>query len=202
VIPRISLRKALADPQLLGGTLQGESWQPWRGLLIASMGEELSNGERENFRKLTGRERESGQRVEELVCVVGRRGGKSRAMATIACYVAGLCEHDLAPGERGSRCSLLLTSDKRRSLWIMQQRCSKVRQFCASWLPIGRRTSLNSRAAFRSRCAPRHSGDCGDRPMLRCSRTRQRFGPRHRDRQGQKTYQLAPTASDVICTQT
>jgi len=64
-------------------------------LLIAAIGEELAYEEREIFRKLTGRERESGQRVEELVCVVGRRGGKSRAMATLACYVAGLCEHDL-----------------------------------------------------------------------------------------------------------
>jgi hypothetical protein len=91
VIPRITLRKALADRQLLGGALGGESWQAWRALLIAAMGEE----EREIFRKLTGREREPDQRVEELVCVVGRRGGKSRAMATLACYVAGLCEHDL-----------------------------------------------------------------------------------------------------------
>src|SRR5215510_9770723 len=41
------------------------------------------------------------QRVEELVCVVGRRGGKSRAMATLVTYIAGLCEHDeLAPGEQ------------------------------------------------------------------------------------------------------
>jgi hypothetical protein len=48
------------------------------------MGEELTEEEREIFRKLTGRECEPGQRVEELVCVVGRRGGKSRAMATLA----------------------------------------------------------------------------------------------------------------------
>jgi hypothetical protein len=113
VIPRISLRKALADPQLLGSTLHDESWQPWRGLLIGAMGEELSNDERENFCKLTGREREPGQRIEELVCVVGRRGGKSRAMATLACYVAGLCEHDLAPGERGV--ALLIAPDQRQA---------------------------------------------------------------------------------------
>ena len=80
MIPRITLRKALADPHLLGRALGGESWQAWRALLIAAMGEELTDPEREIFRKLTGREREPGQRVEELVCVVGRRGGKSRAL--------------------------------------------------------------------------------------------------------------------------
>jgi phage terminase large subunit-like protein len=113
VIPRITLRKALADPQLLGRTLSGESWHAWHALLIGAMGEKLTDEERETFRKLTGREREPGQRVEELVCVVGRRGGKSRAMATLACYVAGLCEHDLAPGESGV--TLLIAPDQRQA---------------------------------------------------------------------------------------
>jgi hypothetical protein len=103
MIPRTTLRKALADPQLLGGALGSESWQPWRALLIAAIGEELSDEEREIFSKLTGREREPRQRVHEFVAVVGRRGGKSRAMATLATYIAGLCDHSdaLVPGERG-----------------------------------------------------------------------------------------------------
>jgi hypothetical protein len=58
VNPHITLRKALADRQLLGGALTGDSWQAWRALLIAAMGEELTEEEREIFRKLTGRERE------------------------------------------------------------------------------------------------------------------------------------------------
>ena len=41
VKPRTTLRKALADPQLLGGALAGLSWRAWRVLLIAAMGEEL-----------------------------------------------------------------------------------------------------------------------------------------------------------------
>ena len=50
-----------------------------------------------------GRDREPGRRVEEFVAVVGRRGGKSRATATVAAYLSGLCDHRdvLAPGERG-----------------------------------------------------------------------------------------------------
>jgi hypothetical protein len=113
VIPRITLRRALSDPQLLGRTLDGESWQSWRALLMAAMGEELTENEREIFSKLTGRECEPRQGVEELVCVVGRRGGKSRAVATLACYIAGLCEHNLAPGERGV--ALLIAPDQRQA---------------------------------------------------------------------------------------
>ena len=101
--PVISLRKALSDPALLGGVLAGESWRAWRVILTAAMGEPLTDEERETFARLTGREREPLQRVEEMAVVVGRRGGKSRSMATLATYIAGLCEHGdvLSPGERG-----------------------------------------------------------------------------------------------------
>jgi hypothetical protein len=101
MISRVTLRKALADPLLLGGILVGDSWSAWRMLLIAAMGEPLTDAERATFTKLTDREREPLQRVEEAAFVVGRRGGKSRAMATLATYIAGLCEHRLAAGETG-----------------------------------------------------------------------------------------------------
>ena len=101
--PRISLRQSLQDPNLLGGALSGDSWGSWRALLIAAMGEELSADEREIFTKLTGRVREPLQRVDQFAAVIGRRGGKSRAIATLATYIAGLCDHSdaLVPGERG-----------------------------------------------------------------------------------------------------
>jgi hypothetical protein len=101
VRPTVTLRKALADPALLGSVLAGDSWRGWRCLLIAAMGEVLTDAERAIFTALTGREREPLQRVDELVAVIGRRGGKSRAMATLACYIAGLCKHDLVRGEKG-----------------------------------------------------------------------------------------------------
>ena len=40
--------------------------------------------------KLTGREREPLRPVEEFLAVVGRRGGKSRVLATLAAYISGL----------------------------------------------------------------------------------------------------------------
>src|ERR1700756_2878921 len=103
MIPRVPLREALLDPNLLGTAIAGDSWRSWRTLLIAAMGEELRENEREIFSQLTGREREPLRRVDEFAAVIGRRGGKSRAMATLATYIAGLCDHRdaLVPGERG-----------------------------------------------------------------------------------------------------
>jgi hypothetical protein len=101
--PRISLRDALADPQLLGNAIPGESWAIWRTLLIAAMGEELTDDERVLFARVTGRESEPLERLDEFWGIVGRRGGKTRAAGTLGAYVATLCDWSdvLAPGERG-----------------------------------------------------------------------------------------------------
>ena len=99
---KTSIRKAMTDPALLGHALKGGSWVAWRTLLIAAMGEALTEDERELFKQLTHRDHEPLQRVEEFVGVIGRRGGKSRAVSVLATYLAGLCEHpNLVPGETG-----------------------------------------------------------------------------------------------------
>jgi hypothetical protein len=123
--PRISLREALQDPGLLGHALVGDSWTPWRILLIAAMGEDLVDAERVIFRQITGREREPGERVAELVAVVGRRGGKSRAMAVLMAYVAGLCDHTdvLVKGETGV--ALCVALDQKVA-GIVREHCAAV----------------------------------------------------------------------------
>ena len=116
--PTIALRKALADKQLLGKVLAGDTWQAWRTLLIAFDGRtSLHDDERATFTTLTGRPHEPGQRVEEFVAVVGRRGGKSRANATLAAYIGGLCKHDLVPGETGI--CLLIAPDQRQAAIVL-----------------------------------------------------------------------------------
>lgn len=101
--PLVPMREALADPQLLGGAIDGDSWLPWRTLLIAAMGEPLTSDERAIYTTLTEREVEPLEQVEELWGIVGRRGGKTRAAGVLVAYVGGLCDHTgyLAPGERG-----------------------------------------------------------------------------------------------------
>src|SRR5215831_14186776 len=68
-----------------------------------TMGEDLKSDELETFCRLTEREQPPKERVSELVAVVGRRGGKSRAIATLLCYLACLIDYRprLASGETG-----------------------------------------------------------------------------------------------------
>src|SRR5262249_3105802 len=63
MIPRVPLREALSDTNLLGTAIAGDSWCSWRILLIAAMGEALREDEREVFSQLTGREHEPLQRA-------------------------------------------------------------------------------------------------------------------------------------------
>ena len=101
--PLVTMRSALADPDLFGTILAGESWSAWRVLTLALLGEELTDEERLVFTSITGREREPSSRVDEATFIMGRRSGKTRAAAVLAVYIAALCSHadKLAPGERG-----------------------------------------------------------------------------------------------------
>ena len=97
------MRAALTDARLLGASLRGNSWATWRVFLIAAMGEKLDAKERAIFERFTGRAREPGARIEEALFLIGRRGGKDRAAAVMATYIAALVDWSavLAKGERG-----------------------------------------------------------------------------------------------------
>ncbi|MEO5772565.1 MAG: hypothetical protein ABIQ32_00420 [Sphingomicrobium sp.] len=113
--PRVPLRQALSDPALLGRALGGDTWAAWRAILIAAMGEPLEAAELEHFRRLTGRAEPAEARAEELWGIVGRRGGKTRAMSTLAVYLACLCDwrDRLTTGERGL--ALCIAPDQRQA---------------------------------------------------------------------------------------
>jgi hypothetical protein len=99
----ITMREALADRAYFGDLLSGDSWQAWRVMLTSIAGEELTEGERTVFESLTGRDREPGQPVEAFWGIIGRRGGKTRAMAVLSAYLAACVDYRavLGPGERG-----------------------------------------------------------------------------------------------------
>jgi hypothetical protein len=100
--PLMSMRACLADPNLFASILPGESWASWRVLLIALVGETLTPEERIDFARLTQRVEEPRQCVEEFCAIIGRRGGKSRAMSVLATWIAALCDHKdcTVPGEK------------------------------------------------------------------------------------------------------
>ena len=117
--PLITMREALASPDYFGRYLAGPTWDNWRVLLIAIMGERLTGEEMVAFQTLTGRDSSPVERVREFWGIVGRRGGKSRAMAVLAAYVGGCCDHRavLAPGERGVLPVLAASIVQARSLY-------------------------------------------------------------------------------------
>jgi hypothetical protein len=116
MIPQIPFRTAIEDPNLLGHALPGDNWKKWKVVFTAAMGEELINDhERQIFKELTGgREYVAGQRCEEMVAAIGRRGGKTEATATFAAYIAGCCRFpELVPGETGT--VLIIAADKEQA---------------------------------------------------------------------------------------
>jgi hypothetical protein len=50
--PKITLRKALNDSELLGSVLGGDSWANWRAMLLAANGEPLEPAELSAFRAI------------------------------------------------------------------------------------------------------------------------------------------------------
>src|SRR5262249_35988286 len=101
VVPKSTLRNALEIPELLGNAIPGDSWKAWRALLLAIMGEPLRPDELELFQQLTERQDPPTTRVSEVYGIVGRRGGKSRPLATLLNYLATLVDYraKLASGE-------------------------------------------------------------------------------------------------------
>jgi len=104
LIKRVTMREALHEPKLLGKSRHGDSWMPWRVLLIAVMGEELTDAERAIYLQFTGRPHEPGFIPAEFFAVAGRRSGKTRAAGTLAAYVSTLVDHSayLATAERAT----------------------------------------------------------------------------------------------------
>jgi hypothetical protein len=99
----VTMRTALGDVRLLGNALRGPSRANWRVMLIAAMGEALNAEERAVFERFTGRKHEPGERIEEALFLIGQRGGKDRAIAALAAYLAVLSDWTgvLARGETG-----------------------------------------------------------------------------------------------------
>jgi hypothetical protein len=167
------MREAVSDPALLGSLLAGDSWSAWRVLLIAMMGEALTDEERPLFKELTGRDHESGVTVEEFWGIIGRRGGKSRAMSVLATFLAGLCDHTdvLVPGERGVL--LCIAPDQRQAAIVHGYTVAAfegsallaplITRKTADTLELSTGVSIEVRAAnFRRLRGPTYIGVIGD----------------------------------------
>ena len=91
-----------------------DSWAPWLTFLRGLFGLPLSADERAIFARHTGREPPPGGCAEAWL-IVGRRGGKSQMMATIACFLAVFRDWSpfLVPGE--SALIQVVATDRRQA---------------------------------------------------------------------------------------
>ena len=122
----MNILEALDDPNLLGASIRdAESWKPWKGLLAAAFGLPLDPYQAELFRQCTGRRVPSSAPAAYLWLVIGRRGGKSFAMALIAVYLAAFRDWRkyLSPGERAI---VLLVAADREQAKILHRYCQGI----------------------------------------------------------------------------
>ncbi len=101
----ITIADALTDPQLLGAALGTtiDSWRVWFTVLKGAYGLPLTADEVATFQSVTGNRKPPSKRVDELWCVIGRRGGKSKIAAALAVFEACCIDHSakLSRGELG-----------------------------------------------------------------------------------------------------
>jgi hypothetical protein len=100
-LPKLSIADALRDSRLFEPHFRGPSWDTWRVVLKAAFGEPLTDAELEVFHAVAGRDPPI-HRVKELVCAVGRGGGKDSITSFVAAYVAmsfNVKAAKLRPGE-------------------------------------------------------------------------------------------------------
>jgi hypothetical protein len=122
----MNILSALDDPNLLGGSIRNqESWKPWRALLAAAFGLPLDPYQAELFRQCTGRAVPPGAPAAYLWLCIGRRGGKSFAMALIAVFLAAFRDWRkyLSPGERAI---VLLVGADREQARILHRYCQGI----------------------------------------------------------------------------
>ena len=101
-----SIIEALADPDLFAPHFKlhrkhGDTWQRWRVFLKALFALPMDAADLVIYQECTGRTDPPTEPVTEAALVVGRRGGKSRALALVAVFLTTFRDYDeyLAPGE-------------------------------------------------------------------------------------------------------
>jgi hypothetical protein len=103
----------LDDPNLLGPSFVGSSWDTWRTVLRAAFAQPLTAAEVEVFRAIAGDRRPPAHPVNELDCIAGRGAGKDSIAAGLACFMAVVGDFSrLRPGEHATVLCLAVDRDQ------------------------------------------------------------------------------------------
>ena len=118
--PVLTILEALDDPHLFAPFFRGNTWQPWRAFLAALFALPMDEATLALYRHHTGRQEPPQTAFKEAALAIGRRGGKSRVLASIATFLA--CFRDyaphLAPGEVAT--VAVIAADRRQARSIFR----------------------------------------------------------------------------------
>jgi hypothetical protein len=92
---------AIESPEWWGPWFARGDWRAWRALLAAAFALPMDEEQLAVYRECTGRSSPPTSPASEVWAICGRRGGKSRVMATVAAFIAAFIDWRsyLAPGE-------------------------------------------------------------------------------------------------------
>jgi hypothetical protein len=114
----MNILQALDDPKVFGAHFKRPTWDVWRVFLAALFALPMSDEQLAIYRKYTGRTTPPITRSLETWLVIGRRGGKSFILATIATFLA--CFFDwrpfLGPGEVAT--VMIIAADRKQARTI------------------------------------------------------------------------------------
>jgi hypothetical protein len=98
--PSINIVDVMLHPALFAPFF-GPSWAAWCAFLAALFGLPMTQEQAEVYRRCTGRRTLPTEPFGEAALIIGRRGGKSRALSLIAVFLACFRDYSpfLAPGE-------------------------------------------------------------------------------------------------------
>ncbi|MGI4951186.1 MAG: hypothetical protein ACRYGM_05225 [Janthinobacterium lividum] len=97
----MNILEAMGDPKLFGPHFKGDTWKPWRAFLAALFALPMDADAMALYQAHTGRQNPPEAAFKEAALIIGRRGGKSRVLATIAVFLGTFRDYTpyLSPGE-------------------------------------------------------------------------------------------------------
>jgi hypothetical protein len=115
----MNIIESLNDENLLGGSIKDPvSFSPWKALMASAFGLPLDPDQLALYRNCTGRTSPPSAQFRSVFMVIGRRGGKSVAMALLAVYLATF--RDWRPKlTAGERAVILLVAGDRQQAKIL-----------------------------------------------------------------------------------
>ena len=117
----MNIVQALDDPHVFRSVVRDHAtWGAWRGFLAALFGLPMTDEQAETFRACTGRATLPSEAFVAAWLIIGRRGGKSFALALIAVFQACFVDYrpHLSAGERAT--VVIIAADRKQARVIFR----------------------------------------------------------------------------------